>query len=81
MTTCIAQLSFSFYRNRPIHCDFSGGQITSDAGLLPLRAFDERHQLTGDLAETLSDPRQGDRIHHDSLSSVAATHLPNRGGL
>jgi hypothetical protein len=34
-------LSFSFYRNRPIHCDFSGGQITSDAGLLPLRAFEE----------------------------------------
>lgn len=68
MTTCIPQLSFSFYRNRPIRCDFSGGQITSDAGLLPLRAFDERHQLTGDLAETLSDPRQGDRIHHDSLA-------------
>lgn len=68
MTTCIPQLSFSFYRNHPIRCDFSGGQITSDAGLLPLRAFDERHQLTGDLAETLSDPRQGDRIHHDSLA-------------
>jgi hypothetical protein len=68
MTTCIPQLSFSFYRSHPIHCDFSGGQITSDAGLLPLRAFDEGHQLTRDLAETLSDPRQGDRIRHDSLA-------------
>jgi hypothetical protein len=67
MTTCIPQLSF-FYRSHPIHCDFSGGQITSDAGLLPLRAFDEGHQLTRDLAETLSDPRQGDRIRHDSLA-------------
>jgi hypothetical protein len=67
VTTCIPQLSFSFYRNCPIHCDFSGGQITSDAGLLPLRAFDERHQLTRDLAETLSEPRQDDRIRHDSL--------------
>ena len=39
MTSCIPQLSFSFYRHRSIRADFSGGQITSDAGLLPLRAF------------------------------------------
>jgi hypothetical protein len=68
VTHCIPQLLFSFYRHRPIHADFSGGQITSDAGLLPLRAFDERHQLTRDLTETLSDPRQDDRVRHDSLA-------------
>jgi Transposase DDE domain group 1 len=68
VTDCIPQLLFSFYRHRPIHADFSGGQITSDAGLLPLRAFDQRHQLTGDLAEALSDPRQDDRVRHDSLA-------------
>jgi hypothetical protein len=39
MTSCIAQLLFSFYRHRPIRADFSGGQISSGAGLLPLRAF------------------------------------------
>ncbi len=68
MTTCIAQFSFSFYRHHPIHCDFSGGQITSDAGLLPLRAFDERHHLTRDWAALLSDPRQDDRVLHPSLA-------------
>ena len=68
MTHCIPQLLFSFYRHRPIHADFSGGQITSDAELLPLRAFDERHQLTRDLTETLSDPRQDNRVRHDSLA-------------
>jgi hypothetical protein len=36
---CIPQLSFSFYRHQPIRADFSGGQISSDAGLLPLRAL------------------------------------------
>jgi hypothetical protein len=46
VTTRISQFHFSFYRNRPVQFDFSGGQITSDAGLLPLRAFDERHHLT-----------------------------------
>src|SRR5208282_1033225 len=42
----LPQLTFSFYRHQPIRAGFSGGQITSDAGLLPLRAFDQRHHLT-----------------------------------
>ncbi len=68
MTTRISQFCFSFYRRHPIHCDFSGGQITSDAGLLPLRAFDEQHHLTNDWAALLSDPRQDDRVLHHSLA-------------
>src|SRR5215468_448436 len=65
---CIPQLSFSFYRHRAIRADFSGGQITTDAGLLPLRAFDQRHGLTRSLAECLSDSREEERIHHSVLS-------------
>ena len=70
MTLCIPQLSFSFYRHQPILADFSGGQITCDAGLLPLRAFDQRHHLTRDLAQFLTDPREDDRVRHDSLAGV-----------
>jgi Transposase DDE domain group 1 len=65
---CIPQLSFSFYRHRSIQADFSGGQITSDAGLLPLRAFDQRHGLTRDLAKCLSDLRDEERVRHSGLS-------------
>jgi len=68
MTDCIPQLVFSFYRHQPIRADFSGGQITSDAGLLPLRAFDQRHHLTSDLAQRLRDSRQDDRVRHGSLA-------------
>ena len=68
MTDCIPQLLFSFYHHQPIRADFSGGQITSDAGLLPLRAFDQRHHLTRELAAQLNDPRQDDRVRHDSLA-------------
>src|SRR5437899_2201117 len=64
--SALPQLTFSFYRHQPIRADFSGGQITSDAGLLPLRAFDERHHLTRDWAESLSDPRQKERVQHDA---------------
>ncbi len=49
MTPCIPQLRFSFYGKRPIRCDFSGGQITSDCRSAPLRAFDQRQHLTRDL--------------------------------
>ena len=68
MTHCIPQLSFSFYRHRPIRADFSGGQISSDAGLLPLRAFDQRHKLTLGLAEHVSDAREDERVRHSLLS-------------
>src|SRR5690242_4773346 len=68
MTTRISQFSFSFYRKRPVQCDFSGGQITSDAGLLPLRAFDERHHLTRDWAARLRDPRRDERVRHEALA-------------
>jgi hypothetical protein len=62
----LPQLSFSFYRHQAIRADFSGGQITSDAGLLPLRAFDQRHHLSQDWAVLLRDDRQEDRVQHDS---------------
>jgi len=65
---CIPQLSFSFYRNRPIRADFSGGQISSDAGLLPLRAFDQRYGLTRGLAQLVCDPREEERVCHSVLS-------------
>jgi len=67
-TRRISQFRFSFYRNRPVQCDFSGGQITSDAGLLPLRAFDQRHHLTRDWIQLLGDPRDGQRVRHHSLA-------------
>ena len=64
----VPQLTFAFHRHHLILADFSGGQITSDAGLLPLRAFDQRHHLTRGWAGCLSDPRQPDRVEHVSLA-------------
>jgi hypothetical protein len=67
VTLCISQLRFSCHRHQPAVADFFGGQISSGAGLLTLRAFDERHHLTHDWAALLSDSRQDDRVRHHSL--------------
>ena len=63
----VPQLSFSFYSPKPVRGDFSGGQISSDVGLLPLRAFDQRRGYTAQLAACLRDPRDAQRIEHSRL--------------
>lgn len=67
MTECIqAQFHFSFHRNRRVVAQFDGGQISSDAGLLPLYQFDERHHLSLQWAAALGDARLPERVRHSS---------------
>lgn len=63
----VSQLTFSFYSHQPVRADFSGGQITSEAGLLPLRAFDERCGYTTRLAKCFQDRRDPERVEHSLL--------------
>lgn len=63
----VSQLSFSFHGQRAIRADFSGGRLTTDAGLLPLRAFDERQRYTSGLAACFADRRAAERIEHPVL--------------
>ncbi len=48
----------------------SPGQLSSDAGLLPIRQFDERIGLTRTFAEALDDPRDPDLTEHTFLEMV-----------
>jgi len=65
MTDCIeSQRHFSFYPKQKLLLCFDGGQITSDAGLLLLRQFDQRHGLTAALAEGLADERRAASVDH-----------------
>ncbi|MGO3698514.1 MULTISPECIES: IS1380 family transposase [Halomonas] len=59
------KLTFSPLSRRQIEADFSGGHITSDAGLLLLREVDKQHRLTQRLAETLTDQRDSRMIRHE----------------
>src|SRR5690242_10084253 len=59
-----ALIKFDFFEPLPIHVEVSDAPLTSDAGLLPLRQFDERIGLTKQFAAVLDDPRDPDLIEH-----------------
>jgi hypothetical protein len=54
----------------PLAVEPSAGQLSSDAGLLPIRQLDERVGLTGAFADALDDPRDSDLTEHTFLKMV-----------
>jgi hypothetical protein len=64
MTECSTDLLFPFHPKRKLVADFEGGEITSDAGVLPVREFDERIGLTSSLAQAFRDKRQAAKVDH-----------------
>ena len=58
------QGTFSFFEKLPIVVEPSRAQLSSDAGLLPVREFDERIGLTQQFAKALQDPRTREMIDH-----------------
>lgn len=63
----VDQLQFDFLPHLPVVVQRGAGQLTSDAGLLPLRQFDQRWRFTQRMAACLVDPNP-DRRH--SLTSM-----------
>lgn len=70
------QLTFGFLPQRPVVVQRHRGQFSSDAGLLPLREFDDRWRYTQRMAGCLVDPdpsRGGER--RQSLDSMLRQRL------
>src|SRR4051812_20453016 len=61
---------FDYFGPLPIQIEVSEAPLTSDAGLLPLRQFDERIGLTKQFATALRDPREPDLVEHTFLEMV-----------
>jgi len=68
VTECPKQLSFEFYQDKQLVADFKGGRISSDTGLLAVRALEAKLGWTAEAASVLSDPRDPDRTRHGLLA-------------
>lgn len=65
MTDCTSSgLEFPACRKRRVEADFSGGEITSNGGVLLLRQADRLLGLTASVARGLSDDRQKAKVEH-----------------
>jgi hypothetical protein len=65
MTVC-TQTSFEFpaTNRRRVQASFTGGDVSSDGGLLLVRQADRRLELTATLAKRLADPRDPSKLTH-----------------
>src|SRR6516162_444247 len=63
-------LSFDFLPSRPVEIVVSAAPLTSDAGLIPIRQFDERIRFTEQLAAAIEDTRDPTFTEHSLLSMV-----------
>jgi len=66
----VPQMSFDFLPSRPIEIEVSSAPLTSDAGLIPIRQFDEEIRLTEQLAAALNDRRDPTLTQQSLLSMV-----------
>ncbi len=64
------QLDFPRCKGRKVEADFSGGNVTSDGGILLVRQADRRLGLTASIARLLSDPRRQASCEHTVLSML-----------
>jgi hypothetical protein len=62
--------SFDFLPSRPVEIEISPAPLTSDAGLLPVRQFDQQIRLTEQFAAALGDGRAPALTRQSPLSMV-----------
>jgi len=66
------QTSLDFFGSSPVVIEPSTDQVSSDAGLLPIRQLDEQLGLTRQFAEALTDSRNGSYVGHSFLEMTRA---------
>ena len=65
--------------HKPVAIDFAGGDLSSDAGLIPLALADQAMQLTRHLADAVADPRDPHRIEHSLPDLFRVARDPEYG--
>ena len=71
MTGCQSELPFDFYQNRRLSVQFSGLDLSSDAGLLLVRQAEERLGICRGLAGCIPEWREPAKVVHPLLDLVS----------
>jgi len=66
----VPRLALDFFPSRPVEFEISPAPLSSDAGLLVIRQFDELIRLTDQVAAALEDPRNPTFTQHTLLTMV-----------
>jgi hypothetical protein len=67
MTQRNTKINFVFSKNKRLEADFSGGDLSSDGGLLLLRELDNELGLLKSLSNCILDPREAKKILHHQI--------------
>ena len=71
MTNCSTKSAqFKPIKSKKIECNFTGGKITSDGGILLLREIDKKISLTEKIASLIPDARNQDYVTHTVLKML-----------
>lgn len=70
----VEDLAFDFLGSKPIELELSSSPLSSDAGLLPIRQFDERIRLTEQFANALADVRNA-KLAKQSLAVMVRQRI------
>ncbi len=70
MTNNYTQICLSFQEAKTITIDFNSGDITTDAGLLPIREYDEKINFTKKVAQKLIDKRTSCLVDHKLIDLI-----------
>ncbi len=71
MTDCTPRLfEFPACKRRKVEAEFSGGDVTSDGGILLLRQVDRRLGLSSRIALSLKDSRDPNKLTHSTIDLV-----------
>jgi hypothetical protein len=66
----VTQICFDFLSRLPILLEPREAQVSSDAGILPIRQFDDQIGLTDRFIACLNDPRDLDQVDHTLAEMV-----------
>lgn len=64
------QLRFDFGSGKPIEGQFDAGKISSDGGLVLIRAADDKLELSEQIAMCLVDRRQPGKVKHELVDQI-----------